>query len=207
MKPNNTKWIVLAVIGGIAGALFGPRLLGSLPGMMGLIVSLAVLVAIVGYLIYLLSGNKVGRNAPAAMLADARTLTPAPGMARIYVVRRGFMGGLAGMKVDIAGIASGQIRMDQFVMAEVPPGTYAIETAMARNGAKPSNTQGNVTVAADEALVLRAMLKVHATHAVTVQEILSTAEGRAEIRRAKMVQWTDRAGAGALPGRIPATVR
>ncbi|QNQ10403.1 hypothetical protein [Sphingomonas alpina] len=189
MNPNNKKWLILTFVAAIIGVFAGPALLGSM-GSMGGIVGAVILIAAVGYIVYLLSANKVGKAADPAAVKDARSLVPAPGKARIYVVRRGFMGGLAGMKVDIAGVASGQIRMNQFVMAEVAPGTYTVETAMARNGMKPSNSESSVTVAEGEAVVVQVMLEVRATHAVTVQKQLSPGEARSEIANTKMVQWT-----------------
>ncbi|MFV0624298.1 DUF2846 domain-containing protein [Sphingomonas sp. ac-8] len=191
MRPDNTKWIVLTVVAVVFGALLGPALLGSLPGGIAWPIALVLILAPLGYVVWVLAGNKVGKAATPAAMADAQAFVPAPGMARIYVVRRGFMGGMAGMKVAIEGVASGQIRMNQFVMAEVPPGSYTIETAMARNGMKPSNAETTLTVAAGDLVTLRAMLQVNATHAVTVHERLSLADGRFEIGRAKMVQWTE----------------
>ncbi|QNA84611.1 hypothetical protein G4G27_11910 [Sphingomonas sp. So64.6b] len=189
MSPNNLKWFILTIIAAIVGVLFGPVLFRSM-GSMGGIVGIAIFVAIIGYIVYLLAANKVGKAADPAMVKDARSLVPAPGTARIYVVRRGFMGGMAGMKVDIAGVASGQIRMNQFVMAEVSPGTYIVETAMARNGMKPSNSESSLTLDEGETVVLKATLEVRATHAITVQKRLSPGEARSEIASAKMVQWT-----------------
>ncbi|MGH6613659.1 hypothetical protein [Sphingomonas sp.] len=188
--PDNSKWIILTCIAAFIGVFVGPVLVRSLPDGVGGSLMIAILVAVVGYIVYLLAGNKVGKAADAATLKDARLLIPAPGKARIYVVRRGFMGGLAGMKVSIAGVASGQIRMNQFVMAEVTPGTYTVETAMARNGMKPSNSESSVTVADGDAVVVQVILEVRATHAVTVQKQLSPGQARSEIASTKMVQWT-----------------
>ncbi|MES2058004.1 MAG: hypothetical protein V4564_18850 [Pseudomonadota bacterium] len=189
--PNNTKWIVLTVIAAFVGVFLGPVLMRSLPDGIGGLLMIVILVGAVGYIIYLLSANKVGKAADPAMAGNARALVPAPGKARIYVVRRGFMGGLAGMKVEIAGVASGQIRMNQFVMAEVTPGTYSVETAMARNGMKPSNSDSSLTLAEGEVAVLKVGLEVRATHAVTVQQRLQAGAARSEIASAKMVQWTN----------------
>lgn len=191
MKPDNTKWIVLTVIAAVIGAVLGPMLGQSLSGGTAALIFGLILVAVIAFVIWSLSGNKVGKPASATALADARALTPASGTARIYVVRRGFMGGMAGMKVTIEDVATGQIRMNQFVMAEVPPGTYTIETAMARNGMKPSNSQSTVTLGSGEIAVILVMLQMEATHARTVQQRVSGSEGRNEIARAKMVLWTN----------------
>lgn len=190
MKPNNTKWIILAAVAGVFGFFLGPALMRGLPGGLGVLIVAVLFLAVIGYIVYILAGNKGGKAATPAMLADARTMAAAPGKGRIYIVRRGFMGGLAGMKVDIRGVAAGHVRMNQFVMAEVSPGTYEIETAMARNGMKPSNSESTVTVAEGEIVVVQAMLEMRATHAMTVQIRLSPNEGRIEIGNAKMAQWT-----------------
>lgn len=191
MKPDNSKWIVLAIVAAVIGALLGPTLGQAFSGGTIILIFGLFLVAVIAFVIWSLSGNKVGKPASTAALADARAFTPTSGSARIYVVRRGFMGGMAGMKVVIGGVAAGQIRMNQFVMKEVPPGTYAIETAMARNGVKPSNSQSTLTLGSGEIAVILVMLQMEAMHARTVQQRISGAEGHAEIARAKMVQWTD----------------
>ncbi len=190
MKPNNNKWIILGIVGGIVGALFGSTVLRSLSGGMVFVLFAMFFVGMAAVVVWSLSGNKIGKPASAEATADARAMRPAPGMARIYVVRRGFMGGMAGMKVDIHGIAAGQIRMNQFVMAEVPPGAYTVETAMARNGAKPSNHDSRIGVAAGDVVVLRAGLQLEAMHAVTTHERILGAEAQSELANAKMVQWT-----------------
>lgn len=195
MKPNNNKWIVLGIVAGIIGAVFGSTVMRSLSGGTTLAIFAIFFVAVIGLVIWSLSGNKVGKPASAAEMADARAFQPTPGTARIYVVRRGFMGGMAGMKVDIRGVASGQVRMNQFVMAEVPAGTYTIETAMARNGVKPSNSETTHTVQAGGVVVIRAMLQMEAMHATTTQERILGSEAQGEIARAKMVRWNDRVSA------------
>ena len=205
MRPDNTRWMILVVVAAVAGAILGPMVLGGLPGGMGLAIAALMLIAVFGYLAYILAGNRVGRTAPPAMVADARGFAPAPGTARLYVVRRGFMGGMAGMKVSIAGVSSGQIRMNQFVMAEVAPGTYTLDTAMARNGMKSSHSSASYTLAAGEIVVVRAGLAMRATHAMTVQEQLAPDAGRTEILSAKMVQWTD--GPPAPPAVVIASSR
>lgn len=191
MKPDNTKWIVLTVVAAVIGAVLGPMLGRSLSGGAVTVIFGLILVAVIAFVVWSLSGNKVGKPASAAELADARELKPTSGRARIYVVRRGFMGGMAGMKVAVEGVATGQIRMNQFVMAEVPPGTYTIETAMARNGVKPSNSQSTVTVGSEEIAVILVMLQMEAMHATTVQQRISGSQGHAEIARARLVRWTN----------------
>ena len=202
--PNNTKWMVLIVVAAVIGAFAGPALYTLVPAGIALLICTLLLVAALGYVIYILAGNKVGRPATPAMVADARAFAPAPGTARLYVVRRGFMGGLAGMKIDIAGREAGQIRMNQFVMAELPPGTYTLATAMARNGLKSSRSSSEVTLAPGEVMIVRAMLEVRATHAMTVQQVLAPAEGRSEIMAARMVTWSNMAPAPASPGAMAA---
>jgi hypothetical protein len=199
MKADNSKWIVLMVVGGVFGAFLGPAMGRSLSGGALFLIFGLFLLAVIGFIVWSLAANKVGKPAPAAMQADARALRPAPGSARIYVVRRGFMGGMAGMKVDIHGVASGQIRMNQFVMADVPPGTYTVETAMARNGVKPSNSQSQLTLQNGEVAVLLTTLQMEAMHATTVQQRVLGAEAQGEIARAKMIQWTDTSQPSPLP--------
>lgn len=192
MRPDNSKWIILAVIAAIIGFFVGPMLMNGVSSGVGLVVILLIFIAVIAFIVWSLAANKVGKAASSSEQAAARTLTPGAGMARIYVVRRGFVGGMAGMKVDIAGVAAGQIRMNQFVMAEVPPGTYAVETAMARNGMKPSNSESRYTLGSGEAIVILAMLEMKAMHSMTVQQRLAPSEAKMEIGRSKLVQWTER---------------
>jgi uncharacterized membrane protein YeaQ/YmgE (transglycosylase-associated protein family) len=194
MKPDNSKWIVLTIVAAVIGAFLGPMLGRSLSGGAVSLIFGVFFIAVIGFVIWSLSANKVGKKAPATILADARTMKAAAGTARIYVVRRGFMGGAAGMKVIIDGVASGQIRMNQFVMAEVPPGTYTIETVMARNGVKPSNSTSTLTLQSGEVAVILAMLQMEAMHARTTQQRVLGSEAQAEIARAKMILWTDQPG-------------
>lgn len=194
MRPNNTKWIVLTVIAAVIGAILGPMMASSLSMGAALVIFVVLAAAVIGFLVWSLAANKVGKRATPAMVTDARGFGPTGGSARLYVVRRGFMGGLAGMKVTIAGIAAGQVRMNQFVMAELPPGTYTVDTEMARNGMKSSHSSNTVTLAPGEVTIVRAMLAMRATHAMTVQEVLTGEEGRSEIMRATMVQWTNEDG-------------
>lgn len=194
MKPNNTKWIVLAVVAAVVGAFLGPIMMESLSGGMAIVVFGLLFVGIIAFLIWSLSANKIGKPASAAALANARLLAATPGTARIYVVRRGFMGGMAGMKVTIDGVATGQIRMNQFVMAEVSPGTYAVETAMARDGVKPSRSESSLTLQSGEIAVILVRLQMEAMHATTDQQRILGSEAKGEIASAKMVKWADDAG-------------
>lgn len=203
MRPNNSKWFVLTGIAAVIGAVFGLTGARSLSGGASTIIFGAFFVGVVALLVWSLSGNKVGKKAAPAVLADARAMKPAAGTGRIYVVRRGYMGGMVGMKVDIRGIASGQIRMNQFVMAEVLPGTYTIETAMARNGVKPSNAETTVSVASGDVVVILAMLQVKSLHSATTQERILGAEAQSAVAKTKMIEWTSQSGRGTAPDVAP----
>lgn len=194
MRPNNSKWFVLTGIAAVFGAVFGMTGARSLSGGAAMIVFVVFFVGVVAFLVWSLSANKVGKKAAPQVLADARAMKPAAGTARIYVVRRGYMGGMVGMRVDIRGVASGQIRMNQFVMAEVSPGTYTVETAMARNGVKPSNAETILTVASGDVVVILAMLQVKSLHSTTTQERILGAEAQRAVAKTKMIEWTSRTG-------------
>jgi len=192
MRPNNVKWFVLTGIAAFFGVIFGMAGAQSLSGGAAVLIFGGLFVAAIAFVIWSLSGNRVGKTASPALMADARTLRPAAGSARIYVVRRGFMGGMAGMKIDIHGVASGQIRMNQFVMAEVPAGTYTVETAMARNGIKPSNSETTLSVQGGDVVVILAMLKVQSLHSTTKQERIVGTEAQTAVATTKMIEWTNR---------------
>ena len=186
---RNAFWIVVIIIGAIVGAGVGRSLASSMSGGSAMLLALVAIAFVVGLIIWSLSGNKVGRRADPAAEADARAMTPAPGKARIYIVRRGFVGALAGMKVGIDGIATGQLKSGQFVMAEVAPGNYRIETAMAR-GQRGSQAETQLVVAEGEAVVIHVTLEMGALSGKTIQSRLDPGRGRGEIAGAKLVQWT-----------------
>jgi aspartate 1-decarboxylase len=82
--------------------------------------------------------------------------------------------------------------MNQFVMAEVPPGTYTVETAMARNGIKPSNSETTLSVQGGDVVVILAMLKVQSLHSTTTQERIVGTEAQTAVATTKMIEWTNR---------------
>jgi len=123
MTPRN---IVIMAIAMVLGIYLGTRF--QMIGMVALIGAL-------GFVLFVLLGNKQGTRADPAMLADALAIKPTPGMARIYVMRKGFMAAMQGMNITVDDQFSGQIRSGYFMMAEVTPGEHHLTAKFSKQTA------------------------------------------------------------------------
>ncbi|NKB16713.1 MAG: hypothetical protein HC774_07415, partial [Sphingomonadales bacterium] len=138
--------VVLGFVLGRSSALFGiMALLGAL-----------------GFVAWIVLGNKQGAAVGEAELASALGITPANGMARIYVTRAGFAGGQQGLNVTLSTGHDGQIRSKYFMMAEVSPGTHTVSARMSKAGEK-WRRETSVTLAAGEAAMLDVELEMTMT--------------------------------------------
>lgn len=79
MRPNNIKWFVLTGIAAFFGVIFGMTGAQSLSGGAAVVIFGGLFVAAIAFVIWSLSGNRVGKTAPPALIADARTLRPTAG--------------------------------------------------------------------------------------------------------------------------------
>ena len=188
MSKNSFWYIVIAVAAAI-GFYIGPALAESLGGA-SLIVFPLILLGLIGFIVYSLSGNKGGPRADPAAEADALALRPAPGKGRIYVVRRGFAASLQGMNVAIDGRFKGQIRSGHFLMAELDPGTYRVDVRMARGG-KSTESALDVTVAEGRNQVIHVIFEMGAITGATKLTPIEEAKAAEALAGAKMMSWSE----------------
>ncbi len=176
MTPRNIILFALAVIIGLAGGIYYPT------------IGLILLIPVLGFVAYILLKNRGAKDADPAMAEAARQFTAAPGMAAIYVMRSGFVGGQQGMNVGIGALTS-QFRTGRFVRADVPPGTHDVRGRLAAQigGTDKIHT---VTLAPGECVLLDAKLDMGALQAKLVFiESRDPAEARAKLAKLKLVEW------------------
>lgn len=112
-------------------------------------------------------------------------MQPAEGKAAIYILRKGFVGMLQGFNFEIEGFARGQAKGNQFLHAELPPGTYRIT---ARTKGNAGETQ--VSLTAGEVAVLRVILEPGLVKgAIMFDRVANPASARADLAGIKMVCW------------------
>ena len=185
---KNAMWLTLIVLGAIFGAFMGPSLAQTLsPGTL-LVLFVLLIGGIVIFCIWALSSNKGGAKADTAATADARTMQAPEGKARIYVTRRGFVAALQGMDVSLEGVAKGQIKSGQMLMADVPPGTYRLHVATAKAKlARPADLE--IDVGAGGVVVVDAMIEMGALKGGVKLTRLDAAKARENVHATKLILW------------------
>ncbi len=187
------KWILLGLLALVA-AFFGMALSGwvisnASPGG-GVLFTLAMLAMTVGIFVWLLSGNRKIVLADAAEVRAALAMQPAEGKAAVYLVRKGFVGMLQGFDFEIEGLpgfhAKGQAKGNQFLHAEVEPGTYRITAK-----GKGNSGETQFTLAAGDVTVLRVILEPALVKGAIVFDPVDPASARADLAAVKMVRWAD----------------
>lgn len=182
------KWVGFAVIVVVA-AIFGMALSSFVSANASAggaaLFTLAMFAMVVGIIWWLLSGNRKIAMADASATTAALAMQPAEGKAAIYILRKGFVGMLQGFNFEIEGFARGQAKGNQFLHAELPPGTYRI-TARAKGNA--GETQ--VSLTAGEVAVLRVILEPGLVKgAIMFDRVANPASARADLAGIKMVCW------------------
>ena len=183
MKITSTTKIMLIIclpIAVIVGLWFGSNY--PVVGMLALL-GVAVFVA------WVLLSNKQGARIDGAVLADARTLTPAAGKARLYIVRLGFYGRAQGMNISLSSGHQGQIRGKYFMMAELDPGTITLNAQLAAQGGKVRRDL-DIMLASGDSVLIEINLEMSMTAVTPLftehreQRIISN-----QLGQAKMVDW------------------
>ncbi|MBC7987747.1 MAG: DUF2846 domain-containing protein [Sphingomonadaceae bacterium] len=185
---KNAFWIVVIVIAAIIGAMYGPSLLETFPPEVVLIGGGLFFLALIGFVIFSLSGNKGGRRADASAEAAARTLRAPEDKARIYFIRRGFVASLQGMNVSVDENFKGQIKSGKFVMAEVAPGAHRLNARMARGG-KSTAAEMDFDLAPGESAFVVATIEMGALAASTKLTRVDETRARDELAGVKMMMW------------------
>jgi len=191
MTPRNIAIFAVAVI------------LGLFLGLRYPLIGLLCLVVAIGFVIFVLMRNKQGATVDDATAQAARGFQSAAGQARIYVMRKGFVGGMQGLNVTITGAADGQgprldgqIRSGYFLMADVAPGSHRISARMSSQ-TESSRRDVEVTLAAGDALLLDVSMDMGALQGKLVfDEIRDPTLARQKLAGLKMVEW--------LPSAAPA---
>jgi hypothetical protein len=130
MRMNRTTLIAMIVLAPIA------MVVGLMVGRSAPMLAFLFLVALMGFVAWILMANKQGAAATAAQREAALAITPTPGRARIYVMREGFVAGMQGMNITVDEAWKGQIRSKFFMMAEVMPGLHRIGARFNKQGTK-----------------------------------------------------------------------
>ncbi len=182
MTSRNIILFVLAAFVGIAAGLYYP------------IIGLILLPPVLIFLVFILLRNRGAKEADPAAAEAARQFTAPPGMAAIYVMRHGFVGGQQGMNVSIGGLNS-QFRTGRFVRAEVAPGTHEVRGRLAAQIGGTDKVH-QVTLAPGECVLLDAKLDMGALQSKLVfLETRNPDEAREKLARLKLVEWKAPPGA------------
>jgi hypothetical protein len=154
------------------------------------ILGLLFLLGLVGFVVWVLVGNKQGATVDGAARADALSFRPAPDRARIYVARKGFVGGMQGMNISIDGGWEGQIRSGYFMMADVAPGEHQMTAKMAKQSVQTSH---QVTLTPGSFILLDIGLEMGmVTITPFVTEISDGLAANAHLKAVKMADWLKR---------------
>mgnify|MGYP000867450009 CR=1 FL=1 len=185
---SQIKWVGFAVVVVIA-AIFGMALssfvAANASGAGAALFTLAMLAVVVGIFWWLLSGNKKSAMADASATSAALAMQPSEGKAAIYIMRKGFVGMLQGFDFEIEGVARGQAKGNQFLYAELLPGTYRITAK-----AKGNEGETQLAVTSGEVVVLRVMLEPGLLKGMIMFDRLANpASARADLGSIKMVCW------------------
>ncbi len=181
-------WIGIAIVAAVIGFLLGPIVTQGLsPGtLLGLLVGF--LVAVFGFCVWALSNNKSAARASPAQQADAQAMRAPDGKARIYITRRGFVGALQGMNVDLDGIATAQIKSGQMLVADVMPGSHHISVSAAKASlAKPANI--SLEVGPGQVVVVDAMIEMGALKGTIKLDQLGPDRARENVTATKLMLW------------------
>ncbi|MDO9366993.1 MAG: hypothetical protein Q7T68_00330 [Sphingopyxis sp.] len=185
---KNAMWLSLIFVAAIFGAFMGPSLASIMsPGTL-LILSVLLIGGIVIFCVWALSSNKSGAKADTAAVADARTMQAPEGKARIYVTRRGFVAALQGMNITLDGVAKGQIKSGQMLMADVVPGTHHLHVATAK-GKLAHPAEFEIDVGAGGVVVIGAMIEMGALKGGIKLMRLDAAKAREDVHATKLILW------------------
>lgn len=188
MTPLNIGIFVVAIILGLFLGLQFP-IFGLL-----LLIPLMIFVAIV------FMRNKSGKMADKEANDEAHIMNVAPSKARIYIMRKSFVGGQQGMNITLNDHLNSQIRSKYFLMAEVDPGKHVVNAQMS-SGSKSAAVSHDVEVTEGGLVLLDMKLNMGALQGKPdFTEIRDVAEARKLLSGCKLVLWKDQPRAPATAG-------
>jgi hypothetical protein len=182
------KWLAL-IAGVIVAAFLGMSLstyvAENASGGGAALFTLTMIAMVAGIFYWLLSGNKKISMADPAATSAALAMQPVDGKAAIYIMRKGFVGMLQGFNFEIEGVVSGQAKGNQFLCAQVAPGSYRIVAKAKGNG---GDTQ--VALASGEVAVFKVILEPGLIKgSIVFERITDLVSARAELASIKLVNW------------------
>lgn len=119
--------------------------------------------AITAYALNNLTGNRRTREADSAALANALTFAPDPMRARLYLVRTGFVGKMAGMNLGVDGREIAQLKSPRFTCIALSPGPHIVRAAFGGGLKGQTNAaELQLNAAASEIIVLHLALAMGA---------------------------------------------
>ena len=128
MTPLNISIFVVASIVGLYLGFAYPLL------------AILLLIPVVGFVAIIFMRNKSGAVGDAVALSEALQFSAPTDKSRIYVMRKGFVGGQQGMNIAVNGVLESQIRSKYFLMAEVEPGTHSVKAKMSSGSESAART-------------------------------------------------------------------
>jgi hypothetical protein len=156
------------------------------------LLSLVFLAGLVVLVVWILSGNKGGANASADRVADALTMRAPDGKARIYILRRGFVGGQQGMNITLSTGHKGQMRTNKYLVADVDPGSYVVMAQLNKQSSKFA-ASSDIELSAGDVILLTAGMEMGMLRATPYfTETRDRVAARNEIGGAVMVEWSER---------------
>ena len=177
MTPFN---IALFVVAALVGLFIGIRY----PGL-----ALLLLIPVLIFVVVVLMRNKSGAVASPEALAHALQMTPAAGKARLYVMRKGFVGGQQGMNIAIDGQLQSQIRTKYFLMAELDPGAHQVKARMS-SGTEGAARTHDLMLAAGDIVLLDMKLNMGALQDTPdFTEIRDPVQARQMLEGCRLVEW------------------
>ena len=177
MTPMNIGIFIIAVLVGLFVGFQYPAL------------SFLLILPVIGLVIFILMRNKSGAVADPAALDEAMKLIPASGKSRIYVMRKGFVGGQQGMNITINDTLNSQIRTKYFLMAEVEPGDHQV-TAQMSSGTKGAAMTHDLSLKPDESVLLDMKLNMGALQGKPdFTEIRDMVQAKQMLDGLKLVEW------------------
>jgi hypothetical protein len=153
------------------------------------IIGLVLLIPVLGYVILVFMRNKSGEKAGPEATAEALRMTPAAGKARLFVMRKGFVGGQQGMTITIDGQLESQIRSKYFLFADLDPGEHSVKAKMS-SGTESAARTHQILLAAGDIVLLDMKLNMGALQGTPdFTEIRSGVEARQMLEGCKLILW------------------
>lgn len=167
----------------------GAALLGAFVGLRYPLVGVLLLVPVIVLVVVILMRNKSGAMASPEATAEALRMVPPPGKARLFIMRKGFIGGQQGMEIIVDGTLHSQIRSRYFLSADLDPGEHSVRAKMA-SGTNSAARDHRVTLAAGDIVLVDMKLNMGALQGTPdFTEVRDAVEARAMLEGCRLIEW------------------